>query len=151
MSYEHLFQRYGSPSTEAEIRLTGYLLRPDKLKEDQIKRNDETAARLILECERTAETLREYRQALASRYAALNTMPYQERLEIERYRSYRGNLVTYYVRIVRTYEDGTQAKTLSETYPGKERRKAISRFEELKRQRPGIEVLEDISPQSWEK
>ena len=124
---------------------------PDKLKEDQIKRNDETAARLILECERTAETLREYRQALASRYAALNTMPYQERLEIERYRSYRGNLVTYYVRIVRTYEDGTQTKTLSETYPGKERWNAISRFEKLKRQRPGIEVLEDISPQSWEK
>ena len=65
MSYEHLFQRYGSPSDEADIRLTGYLLRPDKLKEYQIKRNDETAARLILECERTAETLREYRQALA--------------------------------------------------------------------------------------
>lgn len=33
MSYEHLFQRYGSPSDEADIRLTGYLLRPDKLKE----------------------------------------------------------------------------------------------------------------------
>ena len=46
MSYEHLFQRYGSPSDEADIRLTGYLLRPDKLKEYQIKRNDETAARL---------------------------------------------------------------------------------------------------------
>ena len=127
MSYEHLFQRYGSPSDEADIRLTGYLLRPDKLKEYQIKRNDETAARLILECERTAETLREYRQALASRYAALNTMPYQERLEIERYRSYRGNLVTYYVRIVRTTKMGlkqkrfqkhTQGKSAGKPYPG---------------------------------
>ena len=126
MSYEHLFQRYGSPSDEADIRLTGYLLRPDKLKEYQIKRNDETAARLILECERTAETLREYRQALASRYAALNTMPYQERLEIERYRSYRGNLVTYYVRIVRTYEDGTQAKTFLLSL-GRSKRKPPSR------------------------
>ena len=68
MSYEHLFQRYGSPSDEADIRLTGYLLRPDKLKEYQIKRNDETAARLILECDRTAETLREYRGPITLQY-----------------------------------------------------------------------------------
>lgn len=115
MSYEHLFQRYGSPSTEADIRLTGYLLRPDKLKEDQIKRNDETAARLILECEQTAETLREYRQALASRYASLNTMPYQERLEIERYRSYRGKKMGLKQK---RFQKHTQGKSAGKPYPG---------------------------------
>ena len=32
MSYLDLFQRYGNPSREAEIRLTNYLLRPDTLR-----------------------------------------------------------------------------------------------------------------------
>ena len=29
MSYETLFQRYGSPSREAEINIRGYLVKPD--------------------------------------------------------------------------------------------------------------------------
>ena len=47
MSYLDLFQRYGNPSREAEIRLTAYLLRPDVLTADRIQYSDETAARLI--------------------------------------------------------------------------------------------------------
>lgn len=42
MSYLDLFQRYGSPSREAEIRLHGYLIRPDTLTADRIQYNDET-------------------------------------------------------------------------------------------------------------
>ena len=50
MSYLDLFQRYGNPSREAEIRLTAYLLRPDALTANLIKSNDETAARMIARC-----------------------------------------------------------------------------------------------------
>ena len=50
MSYLDLFQRYGNPSREAEIRLTAYLLRPDVLTAGHIKAHDDSAARMIARC-----------------------------------------------------------------------------------------------------
>lgn len=150
MSYETLFRRYGSPSKEAEVRITAYLIRPDTLTADRIPYNDQTAARVIAQCQATIETLMEYRKALAERYAALATSAYKDRLEIERQPTcYDG--IRYYVRIIRTYEDGTTEDLLSETYPGKERRKALARFAELQKQRPGIEAVQDIARRSWER
>lgn len=151
MSYETLFQRYGSPSTDAEIRITAYLIRPDKLTADRIPWNDEQAARLISGCESLIASLKEYRQALAERYAMLQTAPYKLRLELERKPSYNGSGVLYYVRIIREYQDGTEVQELAETYQGKQRREALARFEELKKQRPGIEIMKDIEKRSWER
>ena len=151
MSYESLFQRYGSPSTEAEIRITAYLIRPDKLTADRIPWHDEQAARLISGCESLIASMKEYRQALAERYAMLQTAPYALRLELERKPSYNGSGVLYYVRIIRDYQDGTEVQELAETYQGKQRREALARFEELKKQRPGIEIVKDIERRSWER
>ena len=151
MSYETLFQRYGSPSTEAEIRITAYLIRPDKLTADRIPWNDEQAARLISGCESLIASLKEYRQALAERYAMLQTAPYKLRLELERRPSYNGSGVLYSVRIIRAYQDGTEVLELNEAYTGKDRRTALARFEELKKQRPGIETVKDIERRSWER
>lgn len=58
--------------------------------------------------------------------------------------------VIYFVRIVRTYEDGTTERVLDEKYFGTERRKAFARFAELKHQRPGIETMQDTDKRSWE-
>lgn len=151
MSYLDLFQRYGNPSREAEIRLHGYLIRPDTLTADRIQYNDETAARLIEDCRRLAGQLTDYRAALAERYAALATAAYRDRLELTRDPGYRGKQVIYFVRIVRTYEDGTTERVLDEKYFGTERRKAFARFAELKHQRPGIETLQDTEKRSWER
>ena len=151
MSYESLFTRYGSPSKEAEIRVTGYLLHPSKLTADRIPWNDEQAARLISGCESLIASLKEYRQALAERYAMLQTAPYKLRLELKREAGWRGKGVDYYVNIYRTYEDGTEVMELNEHYTGKQRREALARFEELKKQRPGIEIMKDIEKRSWER
>ena len=151
MSYETLFQRYGSPSTEAEINIRGYLTRPDKLTQERIRGFDNSAAGIIARCEETIAALKEYRQALAARYAELDAAPYSLRLELERKPSYSGSGVLYYVRIVREYQDGTEVQELAETYQGKQRREALARFEELKKQRPGIEILKDIERRSWER
>lgn len=151
MSYLDLFQRYGSPSREAEIRLHGYLIRPDTLTADRIQYNDETAARLIEDCHRLVDQLSDYRQAIAERYAALATAAYRDRLELVRERRWRDSPVLYHVQIIRTYEDGTTETVLHEHFTGKERRAAFARFEELKRQRPGIETLQDTEKKPWEK
>ena len=123
MSYLDLFQRYGNPSREAEIRLTAYLLRPDALTADRIKAHDDSAARMIARCNELIDQLSEYRQALAARYAALATAAYHDRLELIRDPGYRGKPVLYFVRIVRTYEDGTTERVIDEKYFGTERRK----------------------------
>lgn len=151
MSYLDLFQRYGSPSREAEIRLHGYLIRPDTLTADRIQYNDETAARLIEDCRRLADQLTDYRQALAERYAALATAAYRDRLELIRERRWRDSPVLYHVQIIRTYEDGTAETVLHKHFTGKERRAAFARFAELKHQRPGIETMQDTEKKPWEK
>ena len=151
MAYLNLFQRYGRTREDADIRLTGCLSRPDTLTADRIKRNDESAARLIDECQALLADLSEYRQALAARYAALATAAYHDRLELIRERLWRDRPVIYHVKIVRTYEDGTTETPLHETYHGQERRKAFARFAELQKQRPGIETHQDADRRPWER
>lgn len=151
MSYLDLFQRYGNPSQEADIRLSGWLLRPDALTAEKIAGYDQSAARLITEAQTLIDQLTEYRAALAERYAALATAAYRDRLELTRDPGYRGKPVIYFVRIVRTYEDGTTERVLDEKYFGTERRKAFARFAELKHQRPGIETMQDTEKRSWER
>ena len=151
MSYEALFHRYGSPSREAEINIRGYLVKPDKLTQERIRGFDESAAGIIARCEETIAALKEYRQALAARYAELDAAPYSLRLELERKPSYNGSGVLYYIRIIRAYQDGTEVLELNEAYTGKDRRTALARFEELKKQRPGIEIMKDIEKRSWER
>lgn len=151
MSYLDLFQRYGSPSREANVQIRDYLIRPDVLTADRIANYDKSAARTIAECRQLIDQLAEYRQALAERYAQLATAAYRDRLELRRDPGYRGKPVIYSVQIVRTYEDGTTETPLSETYTGTERRKAFARFAELKRQRPGIDAVQDTDRRAWER
>ena len=131
--------------------LSGWLLRPDALTAEKIAGYDQSAARLITEAQTLIDQLTEYRAALAERYAALATAAYRDRLELIRDPGYRGKPVIYFVRIVRTYEDGTTERVLDEKYFGTERRKAFARFAELKHQRPGIETMQDTGKRSWER
>lgn len=66
-------------------------------------------------------------------------------------KEYRRLVITYYIRHFTEYEDGTKVETATETFPGKERHAAIKRFEELKKERPGIEYIKDIEKKSWER
>lgn len=151
MSYLDLFQRYGSPSREANVQIRDYLIRPDVLTADRIANYDKSAARTIAECRQLIDQLTEYRQALAERYAQLATAAYRDRLELRRDPGYRGKPVIYSVQIVRTYEDGTTETPLSETYTGTDRRKAFARFAALQKERPGIETIQDTDRRAWER
>ena len=152
MSYsERIKDTYHSDYAESRPWITFY--KADKLKAlAEIAHADKRAAQDIAELENLIADLKEYRQALAARYAQLETMSYTDRLELERRPDgWRGGNITYYLRIVRKYEDGTEAQQYHETFPGKQRRDALKRFEELKKQRPGIEAVQDIAKKSWER
>ena len=145
MSYrEELFTRYGGPSKEAEIKLFTWLNVPETCRSfDDVRRQDDKAARFISECEHLITQLREYRQDLAKRYNDLATMPSTISIELQRYKSYYGN-VEFYIRHWTTYSDGTKTETETEKFSGKERHLAIKRFKELKKQFPGIEAKSNI-------
>ena len=145
MSYrEELFTRFGSPSREAEVKIYGWLTVPENSRSfEEVRRQDDKAARLIAECEHLITQLREYRQDLAKRYNNLATMPSKQSIELQRYKAYQGN-VTFYIRHFTTYADGTKCETETESFSGKDRHKAIKRFAELQKQFPGIEAKSNI-------
>lgn len=153
MSYRDRFSEYGSRDGYAESRPWIMFRKPEKLADShEVSEADISAARDIKTLEALLDDLREYRQALAARYAELETMPYTERLELERRPDgWRGGNITYYLRTVRRYQDGTETITAHESFPGKQRRDALKRFDELRRQRPGIEAIKDIEKKSWER
>lgn len=147
--WKDLFRRWGGVQKEAEIRISGYLVRPDCLTCDRIQWNDESAARIIGDCERIAEELRGYRQALAARYAELSAMAYSLRLDLIRDRGWKGP-VTYWLRLVRVYADGHEEREWSKDWPGNERHKALKAYREELKARPGIETRCDTEKAAWE-
>ena len=151
MSLDNFFSRYGSPSTEANFSRHYYFTRAGKIDTAQrIADADKHAAQDIKELEELIMDLKSYRQTLAARYAELETMSYKLRLEIERQKRY-DNKVHYYVRLIKAYEDGSTIKQIDEAYAGTERSAALKRFEQLKKERPGIEAVKNIEKGQWEK
>ena len=69
---------------------------------------------------------------------------------LERYVNFN-NKKFYYIRHFTDYNDGTVVETETEKFPGKERRAALARFVELKKQYPGIVAEMDIDKKAWER
>lgn len=147
MSYQDWFRH----RAEHDEHIRVYLQNPAKLTQDRIKSYDDSAARTIEEAQQLIADLTEYRQALAARYAALETSPYRLCLEIRRHPAWSGGRVSFDLRLVRRYEDGTETEDLHEHYAGSDRRAALARFAALKQQHNGIEAIEDIARRSWER
>lgn len=151
MEFNEYFTRYGSRTDYAEIRTYNYLRKPETIENARdIAHYDKSAENLISECEALIKFSTEYRKRLAARYAALETMPYKDVLKLERKPHYSGGIY-YDITISRIFEDGSKQELLFEHRTGKQRREAISRFEELKKQRPGIEAVKDIEKRAWER
>lgn len=149
---QEFFRRYGSPSTEADIRINGYLLRPDQLDTTaRVKDYDQTAERIIQELEEKIQQLKVYRIALAERYNYLATAPTAPIVRLTRRKTYEGkiyyDLITYNQNLL----DGQEVKTSSTTFPGKERHKAIAAYNDYVKAHPGITAEKDIEKRSWER
>lgn len=150
MSYkDELFTQYGQPSPSANINISAWLLSPDGCKAfDQIRRNDESAARLIAECEQMIEMMVEYRQDLTARYNALATMVSEYGVSLERLHNHRR--IVYWLTLFAEFTDGRKEIVSREVFDGRDRRKAIKRFTELRHERPGIKYIMDIEKSPWE-
>ena len=151
MSYHNLLIRYGSEQESNEIRPYMYIHAPQKLtKPEEIVYRDKAAAEYITLLESIVEDLKDYRQALTDRYNELATMPYTRKLKLERNPHWKGH-IEYSITITRFYPDKTQVVELHEVFPGKERKKALSRTNDLLRLYPGLPYEIDIEKKSWER
>ena len=147
-----LFSRYGHPSTEADIRISGYLLNPDDLDTTaRVKDYDQTAERTIQELEKKIRQLKAYRIALAERYNYLATAPTVPVVRLIRQKTYQGKVFYYLEVYSRNLLDGKEVKTNSTTFPGKERHKAITAYNDYVQAHPGIAAEMDIGKRSWER
>lgn len=151
MSYHDLLNLYGGEQLEAEQRVYIYVQQPKRYKTtDDISRKDADIARQIERMERLIDDLRDYRVALAQRYAELETMPYTRVLTLKRDPSYKGR-ITYWVTITLELTDGTKIDELREQFLGQDRAKAFARFASLQKQYPGIASVKDVARRSWER
>lgn len=150
MSYHDLLKMYGAEQETAEQRIYIYVQQPHALKtpHDVAWRDGQVAVE-IKRLESMIDDLRDYRVALAQRYAELETMPYTRVLTLKREPSYKGR-ITYWVTITRRMSDGTETDELREQFPGKDRAKAFARFAALQKQYPGIASVKDVARRSWE-
>ena len=147
-----LFSRYGHPSTEADIRISGYLLRPDQLDTTaRVKDYDKSAERIIQELEEKIQQLKAYRIALAERYNYLATAPTVPVIRLTRQKTYEGRVFYYLTTYERNLLDGHETKTSSTSYTGKERHKAIATYNDYVKAHPGITAEMDIEKRSWER
>ena len=147
-----LFSRYGHPSTEADIRINGYLLRPDQLDTTaRVKDYDKSAERIIQELEEKIQQLKAYRIALAERYNYLATAPTVPVVRLIRQKTYEGKVFYYLEVYSRNLLDGKEVKASSTTFPGKERHKAIAAYNDFVKAHPGIAAEMDIEKRSWER
>jgi hypothetical protein len=128
------------------------MINPKRLNSlDRIAYQDEYAARTIAECQAMIDLCTQHRQALAARYGELETMTYSDRLTLNREPATSWHSVRYNLTITRKYSDGTEAEQLTEQFTGKERAAALKRFEQLRRERPGIEAIKQIEKSQWER
>ena len=150
MSYHDLLTMYGSEQETAEQRVYIYVQQPRTLETPRdVAWRDGQVADDIKRLESMISDLRDYRVALAQRYAELETMPYTRVLTLKRDPSYKGR-ISYWVTITRELADGTKIDELREQFPGQDRAKAFARFATLQKQYPGIASVKDIARRSWE-
>lgn len=151
MSYHDLLKMYGAEQETAEQRIYIYVQQPHTLETpNDVAWRDGQVAVEIKRLESMIDDLRDYRVALAQRYAELETMPYTRVLTLKRDPSYKGR-ITYWVTITRELADGTKIDELREQFPGQDRAKAFARFAALQKQYPGIASVKDIARRSWER
>lgn len=150
---EELFQRYGTPSQEAEIHVRGYFLKAESItKTDFIRHEDENALHLIQELQHKIDQLNAYRLSLAERYNHLETDPAVPVVRLSRQRDYYRKKVFYHLCTFRRFiETGVEVEESRRTYPGTERSQAIKDFQSYTKTHPGITAEMNIEKHRWER
>lgn len=150
MTYEDLFYR----KPEAELRYHIYIQKPDTINNTKsVERYADEAHRAIREAEELIAFLKEYQKDLCARYQEITATNYTLFLLLKRHVNCYSNAKTYEITISQRYTENNvkDVQILREVFEGRDRHKALKRFEELKKQYPNIENAMEIEKQRWER
>ena len=153
-SLDELFTRYGYPSDEMNEKIYFYFTRADKIETfDRVQKADKDAQDKITSLYAWIDLLKEYRKTLYERAQELCGASYTMKLTLRRRVDSWKNKRYYDITVVKMIDapNARPVAVLSEEYDGKERHKALKRFEELKKQYPNIETEKDIEKKQWER
>lgn len=146
-------EKYFTYRDDADIRLYAYIKKADTIGDlKSLEWREAQALQAIAECKATIETLEEYRKTLFARYQEIASAPFKLVLRLERNVKYDGTK-SYSITLVKRFEGAkiSDEEVTRETFPGKERHKALKRFEELKKEYPTTETEIDIERKHWER
>lgn len=149
MSYTDLFHY----STEAEIRAWTHIKKPSAIGDiKSVEWYNTRAERAIAEAEQMIKTLKEYQLALCDRYQEIYATNYKMLLLLKRHVRY-DNYKNYTITLSKKFDGNNVSDeiVLQENFGGKERHKALKRFDELRKEYPSIEYEIDIAKKQWEK
>ena len=151
---DELFSRYGHPADEMNEKIYFYFTRADKIETfEKAQQADKAAQDKITSLCVWIELLKEYRKTLYARAQELCAAGYTMKLTLRRRVDSWKNKRYYDITVVKIIDapNARPVAVLSEEYDGKERHKALKRFEELKKQYPNIETEKDIEKKQWER
>ena len=152
---ESLFRRFGSPAEEMNESIYIHGTRADCITDmKHIRSEDERARRTISEMLEYIETLKEYRKTLFVRAQEICAASYRLQVKIKRSIDSWKNKKYYTVTLSKIYDEAahmTPDNVIEETFDGKERAKALKRFEALRKEYPNTEAIKDINKKSWER
>lgn len=154
VTLDELFSRYGHPADEMNEKIYFYFTRADKIETfEKVQQADKAAQDKITSLCVWIELLKEYRKTLYSRAQELCAATYNMKLTLRRRVDYYSNKKYYEVKVLKTIDapNARPVAVVSEEYDGKDRHKALKRFEELKKQYPNIETEQDIDKKHWER
>ena len=154
VTLDELFSRYGHPADEMNEKIYFYFTRADKIETfEKVQQADKATQDKITSLCVWIELLKEYRKTLYSRAQELCAATYNMKLTLRRRVDYYSNKKYYEVKVLKTIDapNARPVALVSEEYDGKDRHKALKRFEELKKQYPNIETEKDIDKKQWEK
>ena len=150
-----LFRRFGSPAEEMNESIYIHGMRADCIKNmKHIQSEDERARRTISEMLEYIETLKEYRKTLFARAQEICAASYRLQIKIKRSIDCWYKKKYYTVTLSKIYDEAahmTPDNIIEETFEGKERAKALKRFEALRKEYPNTEAIKEIDKYQWER
>lgn len=147
-----LFTRYGNTEKTSDKKIYIYERHPETLHtEKDILNSFKHAEKELESLEEAMEELKAYRIALAERYNYITTAPTKQKIKLYRERRYKEKVFYFIQFYTVNLLDGHEELTETIRYEGKERKKAIEHFEQLKKEKMGVIFEQDIERGRWER
>lgn len=146
------FRLYGSCSMQ-EASKTIHIWHPHP---ETIHKSSEIIERIkraeddIIRLENYILQLKAYEIALTERYNYLETVPKKQKIKLQRYKKYRGNVFYYIIFYDVNLDTNEETEIKRNTYKGTERKQALIDFEALKTEYKSAIFVKDIEKSKYE-